>query len=251
MSGKGEYLADFFAGCGRVSAAARRMGFTSREWELCRGEGHDLTRASVLKSIHRDISSKKIVAAMLATPCTSFSVARDRTRVIRTAVQPWGVDMTGASENDVKSLISGNATCWATIKILRALNAQRIPWIMENPHSSRIWHIPELRREFARAKAHFVTTDFCQWGTAWRKRTLLVCGNIDACDVAGLNRMCSGNKGICSRSQRKHHMLTGSNEKGIPWTRVAQPYPAGLARQLASSLLSAAKAQRTYNRDKL
>lgn len=45
-------------------------------------------------------------------------------------------------------------------------------------------------------------------------------------------------RGLCSRTRKPHFKLTGSNHLGIPWTRVAQPYPSGLCRDLASSLTS-------------
>ena len=108
VNGRGQYVADFFAGVGHVSRAVRRAGFSSREWEVLKGPDHDLTCPAVLKKIEQDISSSKIIAAMIATPCTSFSRARDRTRVIRSQTSPWGCNLDGASENDLRSLKMGN-----------------------------------------------------------------------------------------------------------------------------------------------
>ncbi|CAK8986803.1 Uncharacterized protein SCF082_LOCUS707, partial [Durusdinium trenchii] len=76
---KGQYVADFFAGSGRVARAVRRAGFTCREWEILTGPDADLTRPAVLQSVKFDIDKGRIIAAMLAPPCSSFSVARDRT----------------------------------------------------------------------------------------------------------------------------------------------------------------------------
>ncbi len=85
------YLADFFAGHCGVSPAARAAGFSAIEWELLKGENHDLTRPVVLQKIRYDTKKGKIIAAMLAPPCSSFSPARDRTRVIRSRSFPWGI----------------------------------------------------------------------------------------------------------------------------------------------------------------
>lgn len=43
MTSKGEYVADFFAGSGRVSRAVRKAGFSAREWEILKGPDGDLT----------------------------------------------------------------------------------------------------------------------------------------------------------------------------------------------------------------
>lgn len=66
-------------------------GFNAREWELLKGPDGDLTTPAVLQSVKYDIAKHRILAAMLAPPCSSFSVARDRTRVIRNKEYPWGL----------------------------------------------------------------------------------------------------------------------------------------------------------------
>ena len=48
----------------------------------------------------------------------------------------------------------------------------------------------------------------------------------------------STGRGLCSFSGKQHFQLTGSNRQGIPWTSMAQPYPAGLCRDLAFALTS-------------
>ena len=202
----------------------------------------------MLRRIAADARGGKLLAAMLATPCTSFSIARNRTHVIRTPAEPWGANLGTASPKDIACLHSGNATLIATIKLIKLFNRHKIPWIMENPATSRIWHIPELLEAFKRANAHWITTDFCGFGTRWRKRTTLVCGNLEPCDTGGLGRTCCGRHGFCSYTKKKHFQLTGSSPGGVPWTRVAQPYPRKLAAQLAKALTERHFATATYNR---
>ena len=82
-----------------------------------------------------------------------------------------------------------------------------------------------------------IITDFCQFGTKWRKRTKLLVGNMYEDDIARCSRLCAGPPGYCSRTVKKQQQLTGSTRNGVPWTRVAQPYPKQLCHHLAYSLL--------------
>ena len=184
---------------------------------------------------------------MIAIPCTSLTIARDRTFPIRSRTQPWGTDVTLASDRDRASLDIGNQLIRAVIRILKHLNRHRIPWVLENPHSSRLWYIPEILALCKQARAVWRLTDFCQWGTPWRKRTWLVCGNMDEADSEHLSRVCSGTKGICSRTERHHIQLSGKNEQNVSWTRVAQPYPTRLATALARALTARKFASASYN----
>ena len=70
---RGRYVADFFSGCGGVARAVRRQGFQARERERLNGENFGLMRPCVLRHIEQEASQAKILAAMLAPPCGSFS----------------------------------------------------------------------------------------------------------------------------------------------------------------------------------
>ena len=229
---KGQYVADLFAGVGGVAHQCRRLGYRAKEWEISRGVQFDLTRPMVLKAIRQDIDKQLVLAAMLAPPCSSFSVARDRTCVIRTRQHPWGLPSHLLTTADKTRVENGNKCFLAALKIISWLDQHHIPWILENPSSSKCWFLPPLQDLMAAPHCVTVLTDFCQFGTQWRKRTQLLCGNLDSQDVARLERLCSG-RGLCSRTGCKHFQLTGSNRQSIPWTRIAQPYPKELCKQLA------------------
>ena len=229
---KGSYVADFFAGHGGVARAVRKIGFNAREWEILKGPEHDLCHPVVLSKVISDIHKGKLIAAMFAPPCSSFSPARDRTRVVRTKQYPWGLPKLPDYEQ-VKVDI-GNKCFRTTLKLIRELDRQGCPWVLENPHSSKCWHIPALQRLSQRAHVHMRVVDFCQYRTPWRKRTRFLLGNIEEFDSLRLsNRFCDSTNGICTKSQKPHFHLTGSNRAGIPYTRIAQPYPAGLNHDLA------------------
>ena len=229
------FMADFFAGAGGVARAARALGFSTREWELLQGENHDLTKPAVQSKIKTDIQRGLVLAAMLAPPCSSFSPARDRARVIRTRDCPWGLP--NLPLHEVHKLEVGNACFRAAIKIIKWLDKHGIPWILENPSTSKAWLLPPLVQLEQANHTQSIVTDFCQFGTRWRKRTKLLVGNMDPDDIARCCRLCHGPPGGCSRTHKKHFQLTGSARNGVPWTRIAQPYPPQLCHHLAYSLL--------------
>ena len=228
------YFADFFSGAGGVARAIRSLGFKTREWELSKGVHCDLTDSKVLMKIREDIAALLILGAMLAPPCSSFSPARDRTMVVRTRDYPWGLP--NLPDHELQKVIVGNKCIKCALLIIKWLDSKKLPWVIENPHSSKIWFLPPLQRLQKARHTEVVVTDFCCYGTRWRKRTRLLCGNIDEADLMRLRRMCRGPPGICERTGLPHFHLTGSNRHGVPWTTVAQPYPVKLCHQLAFSL---------------
>eukprot|EP00959_Pyramimonas_sp_CCMP1952_P035651 746543-Pyramimonas_sp.AAC.1 len=54
------------------------------------GEHGDLTSARVLKALLSDVRRGRCLGAMIAPPCSSFSIARIRAAPIRSASRPWG-----------------------------------------------------------------------------------------------------------------------------------------------------------------
>ena len=235
LTQRGQYVADFFSGHGGVARAARKLGFSTREWELERGPAFDLTNKAVLFKIKEDVRKGRVIAAMLAPPCTTFSVARDRTCVIRTADEPWGVS--DLKPGDAEKVRAGNQCMRSALSIIHWLEKHRIPYLFEHPYTSKAWYLPRLRWLRRLHHVQAVTTDFCQYGVSWRKRTLLLCSRIDEQDLVRCQRLCTGPPGFCATGLR-HVQLTGSNKQGAPFTRTAQPYPAKLCHHLAFALTS-------------
>ena len=229
---KGQYVADFFAGSGGLAHQCRRLGYRAKEWEISRGPQFDLTKPQVLRCIRRDINKRLVLAAILAPPDSSFSAARDRHSVLRTQQYPWGLPNHLLSSADQLRVENGNKCFAAALKIISWLDQHHIPWILENPSSSKCWYLPDLQQLMHAPHCVTVLTDSCQFGTKWRKRSRLLCGHLDSQDVARLERLCAG-RGLCSQTGSKHFQLTGSNHQGIPWTRIAEPYAKGLCQQLA------------------
>ena len=57
----------------------------------------------------------------------------------------------------------------ASVTLANFAHTNKWPWILENPHSSKMWRAPVMVRLRARQGVHEVVSDFCQWGKPWRK----------------------------------------------------------------------------------
>eukprot|EP00972_Heterocapsa_arctica_P102846 15157483-Heterocapsa_arctica.AAC.1 len=62
-------------------------------------------------------------------------------------------------------------------------------------------------------------------GRGGQTRTRFLCGSIDLSFLRRMVRQCQGRHGVSSKLHQLHFQLTGSSPQGIPWTRIAQPYP--------------------------
>ena len=100
-------MADFFSGVGGVARSVRRMGFQAREWEMLNGDCYDLTRPCVLRHIEQDASKQKLLAAMLAPPCGSFSGINRFAH--RSRNDPWASQVQHATPYMVESVATEEA----------------------------------------------------------------------------------------------------------------------------------------------
>ena len=232
-----KYIMDLFAGHGGVSEACEKLGYFTKQWDIKHGPMHDLTDRSVVKRLIRDIRKGRVLGVMMAPVCTSFSRARDRTKVIRSLRFPWGIPKRFLSEKEALSVKLGNACFRSCIQLIHVLNLYSIPWILENPWMSRCWQLPPIRQLLQKNSAFLCRGDFCQWGTKWRKPTGFLFNHVD--DSYRLHRPCQGHPpGYCSRTGQRHWLLTGSGPGNKPWTKIAEPYPKKLCNDLAHVLTS-------------
>ena len=235
-------ILEIFSGSGRWSSAlrrrARRHGCGVFEWDLRWHPGNDLTQRRCQQLIRGWINNGLISAIWLGTPCSSWSRARDRPggpRQLRSDTCIMGFnDLTGADLNKVKV---GNTLMQFTASILQLCRALNIPAAVENPHTSRLWLAPPMRR----LGPHMTetVTDFCQDGTPWRKRTRFWHIGVSLQPACSL---CSGKRGICSRTNKPHEQLCGM--KGDLFkTAIAEPYPPRLCTGLANCYCNALAAK--------
>ena len=228
---------DLFSGCGGVSRQIRRRGFRAREFEINLDPSLDLTDPKLVDSLVGQIKSNMVRSVMLATPCTTFTTARDRNSQIRSRHYLWGIP--GLPDRLRQKVLDGNRCAKTSIRIILACLESGVPCILENPASSRLFLLKPLQALMKknRDKVHFIVADFCQYGTRWRKSTGFLCVNFQSHEVAGLGKRCKTCKGLCSRTHAPHQVLSGTAPGGTPWTRIAQPYPSKLCAKLADLLV--------------
>jgi hypothetical protein len=210
------------------------MRIPAEEYEIQHGDHDDLTSARVRRALKNDARVGPLLAAMLALPCSSFSVARDCTCPIRSREYPWGLPKLSLTDRDKVKL--GNLCLMAVLDTLRVFQKCKITWVLEQPATSKMWYIPELQHIIQSNQCLVKVVDFCQYGEQWRKRIQLVSGNVDVQDAERLSHICTGKHGICSRTNQAHFQLSGSSPQGVPWTAIAMPYPGKLCHDLAHIL---------------
>ena len=160
--------------------------------------------------------------SMQAGPvCASFS--RAVRPAVRTASQPEGIDE--MTENMAAKVAVGNAmAAWIATLVQLAISLQ-LPFWVENPAGSFLWLQPAWVRLIEEFSLQAFLTDYCRWGTPWRKRTKFV----GVFQGAGLKLLC--------QCKRPHVKLVGySVAHKCCWTKAAEAYPRSLARYLAATI---------------
>ena len=73
----------------------------------------------------------------------------------------------------------------------------------------------------------------CQFGSAWKKPTAVLCGNMPTHLTKHISKCCQCKGSICGRTSKTHLQLIGTSPNGKPWTAIAQVYPKALCAALA------------------
>eukprot|EP00959_Pyramimonas_sp_CCMP1952_P228678 4781027-Pyramimonas_sp.AAC.1 len=115
--------------------------------------------------------------------------------------------------------------------LARECNKCHVPWVLENPRTSRLWLVDEIR--ILERKASSVVLDYCMYGMPWRKCTRFV-GTLPGLESWG--RRCTGR--VCRRTGHRHQALEGKDPSGAFWTRRAEPYPTSLCNAISSSVVA-------------
>ena len=124
-----EFL-DIFSGVGHVATRARARRLRATEFEL--RNGVDVLQPQVRGGIRRALRKRRVAGVMLATPCTSFTTARNRTRgPIRSKKRPRGLTHYSWGERfreaDRRALRLGNQLLDCTIENLGHCSASGTP----------------------------------------------------------------------------------------------------------------------------
>ena len=106
-----------------------------------------------------------------------------------------------------------------------------MPWILENPKTSRAWLTPPLKRITSNNKV--AEAHYCQYGQPWKKATHFVHSKAIA-DIP--LKVCISCNGLCSATKKPHVILRGKDAAGNFRTAAAQPYPKLLCEQIAAHM---------------
>ncbi len=170
----------------------------------------------------------------MATPCVSFTTARDRNSQIRSTRCPWGLpDLPARLQSTVRL---GNALAKASLRIFRACLSSGTAVVLENPATSRLFLLPAFKRMLKWNHVRYCIVDMCQFGTRWRKPTGLLTANVPG---ELLDHVCTYRctcRSTCSRTNLPHLVLSGNTAQGVPWTKVAQTYPKRFCVEMAKIL---------------
>ena len=226
-------ILEIFAGCGRLTTELRKRGFLVFPIDACLNPEDDLLIFSVERKIFKLIIERRVLLIWLGMPCTTFSIARRDDGLgpgpLRSDACPMGLSGLGAA--DRKKLETGNRLLFVTVRIIVACLMTKIPFVLENPHSSRCWITPLLQQLFNCHLCKYIQLDFCCFKESWRKPTGLLHAFVN---LQSLARTCKGTRNICSESGKRHIALKGRAPDGRFLTLVAQPYPQALVQELTS-----------------
>ena len=209
---------EIFSGSGRMSQALRssvKPWAQVYEIDIQHGPQFDLTSPRFQRFVRDLISSGRVVAVWIGTPCSSWSRARCHDNCgpgpLRSDTCLYGLPNLSAA--DRRKVQFGNSLMRFSASVAEICLQRHIPFCIENPYTSRIW----LTRQFQslRRSKHvdFCYTDFCGDNQAWRKRTGLLFGFVD---LRHCCKQCHTYKGICSFSGHKHVQLVGHRQGILP-----------------------------------
>lgn len=227
------WILEVFSGSAHLSRALAKAGFRVAAWDVSYNVGCDVLEEAVLSHLLRFCVDKRVVLVWFGMPCQSWSRARrwdgGPPPLRDDALQLYG--RARLSSKDSQKVFTGNLLLFWTYLFCNFLNLQSIPWVVENPFTSRCW-LTSVFQTLIAGGAILHRVDFCQYHTPWRKSTGLLSSNLVGLDK--MLRICDTIHGRCSATQRRHVILSGQDAQGTWWTVRAQPYPKPLCRDLAS-----------------
>ena len=136
--------------------------------------------------------------------------------------------------HDYAKVCTGSILICFTARCLRITLACHVPFTLENPRNSRLWLCPPIRHVCRRRDVRIRHTEFCMFGTPWRKSTTFAAAFVSL-DMLQAYRCLGARRGMCRNSGLPHPPLAGVAPNGRFYTAIAEPYPRPLCRILASA----------------
>ena len=165
---------DLFSGKGGITHYLSKFGCPVISVDVCVDARFDLLNIDVCNVIFGWIKSGCVLGIWLATPSTTWSLARHGPvgtswGPLRSNQHLFGVP--GLSPTDQAKVRLGNSTFRFTFNTIKLAIRFKIPCFLENPAQSMMWKVPRLRKLCDVPCSRLFVCDFCQFGSRWRKRT--------------------------------------------------------------------------------
>ena len=175
-----KWVVEIFSGSAHLSKACAEYGFNAIAYDITYGSNCNFLHEQVFRSMLQFIVQHKVVLVWMGMPCSSWSRARrfdgGPPPLRNHDVYLWGCPRLGPA--DSAKVEQGNQLLAQTGRLARRLQLNGIPWIIENPSSSRCW-LTDVFQSLLATGAHLCQVDFCQY-RPWRKSTGLLCSSFDA-----------------------------------------------------------------------
>jgi hypothetical protein len=224
----GPGILDLFAGSRGFSKACVKHAATwTLTFDLAHSESENLLSPPLQEQLLFLIRSGAFLAMGAGPVCASASFSQAVTPACRTREHPEGVPW--ASElQQCKNRMENEMLDFVLQCVKACLSADVIFWV-ENPFLSWLWRqVGRLSWDevLADARVGDLDLDYCRFGTPWRKRTKFRTST----HLRGQRCFCLGN--------HEHVALRGRcKEKGLSFTKLAEPYPRGVCECLAWATL--------------
>lgn len=215
---------DLCTGVGGVARKLLGLGcpfVVSLDWK--RSSRADLLDPQLQEQLIQLILEGAFEVVGSAIICSSFSKAV--TPAVRSPRYPAGLPFMRRSMRE--KVKQGNIHARFNVRIMEASDESITFFWLENPDSSYLWIQKGYSRFRRPDSVDVMRADFCRYGTPWRKRTRV------ATSIPSLR----GKRVLCRCSTGSQFPLRGQHPfLKKPWTAVAEPYPRGFARLIASSI---------------
>ena len=206
---------------------ARALARHGAPWVLtfnsARSPDEDLCNPELRALLEKLLSCKAFKVFRAKPPASSFS------RAVRPPVRSrtWPAGFPHLSPAMCRKVRADNLLNQWLLRCRDLSLSSAAAFAVEAPDCAYFWLMPGWH--FARKPGSLATfrVDLCQFGCVWRKRTRVATN----CCLASARLLCA--------SQVRHlRLLSWSSSHRLPWTSVAERYPAGLADVLALGLCS-------------
>ena len=132
------------------------------------------------------------------------------------------------SSKDRERVRIGNESLKWCMRVVRLCIKYKVPIVLGNPQSSRLFLAPSLIR-LARLASSDIVFDHCQYRGPFKKPTRLIAWNLD---ISSLERRCHMIGQKCSVTNRPHQQLSGKHGSEFK-TAEGAAYPEDFCRAFA------------------